>query len=58
MARRSETMVALAELDRIYADAQLKSEELDEIEAAVSEVEGEVHGQNQAIDALETALDS
>jgi len=55
-ARRSETMVALAELDRIYAEAQLKSEDPAEIEAAVNEVAAQVHAQDQAIDALETTL--
>lgn len=53
---RSETMVALADLDSIYVAAELEAGEITEIEAARTEVAGMVAQEDRQIDAMHAAL--
>lgn len=51
-AQRSETMIALADLDRIYVDAATSAQATESIAAVRSEVNGIVDQQNDVITSL------
>jgi len=53
---RSDAMVALADLDRIYVTAQTDGDELTQIEAARDEVSGLVAEEDRVIDSLHAEL--
>lgn len=55
-ARRSETMVALAEIDRLYVAAQLEAGELAEIVSALSQVNALVLEEDRLIAGLRADL--
>jgi hypothetical protein len=51
-ANRSNTMISLAELDRLHVDAELAGAELQRIAAARDEVSALIESENRTIDAL------
>lgn len=57
-AQRSETMIALADLDRIFVDAATSAQATESIEAVRSDIDALVEQQNALIESLLSTLSS